>query len=327
MKRSRRTKILATLGPASDSAEMMAKLFEAGADVFRLNMSHLARDRLREQVGAIRGDRGATSGGRSRILADLQGPKLRVGTFGGDAVDAEGGQPLRSRFEQDAPATRSASTCPTPRSSARSSRATASWSTTASCGSRSRRCKPGRAVTEVEVGGKISNRKGVNLPDTVIPVAALTEKDRTDLEAALDAGVDWIGAVLRAAARGRGRGAQDGARPRARHVQDREAAGDQPPRRDPRRVRRRDGRARRSRRRDAAREGAGHPEAHHPRRAPPRQAGGRRDPDARIDDHRARCRPAPRSRTSRPRSSRAPTRSCCRPRAPPASIRSRRSRR
>ena len=53
--------------------------------------------------------------------------------------------------------------------------------------------KPGRAVTRVAVGGKISNRKGVNLPDTEIPVAAMTEKDRTDLEAAIDAGVDWIG--------------------------------------------------------------------------------------------------------------------------------------
>ena len=85
MKRSRRTKIIATLGPASDSAEMMAKLFEAGADTFRLNMSHLARDRLREKVGAIR-EIEARVRRPIAILADLQGPKLRVGTFGGDAA-------------------------------------------------------------------------------------------------------------------------------------------------------------------------------------------------------------------------------------------------
>ena len=97
--------------------------------------------------------------------------------------------------------------------------------------------KPGRAVTRVEVGGRISNRKGVNLPDTEIPVAAMTEKDRTDLEAAIDAGVDWIAHVLRPAAGGRGGGAQDGARARARHDEAREAAGDQPARRHPRRVR------------------------------------------------------------------------------------------
>jgi len=72
MKRSRRTKIIATLGPASDSAEMMAKLFEAGADTFRLNMSHLARDRLREKVGAIR-EIEARAGGRSRSWPTCRG--------------------------------------------------------------------------------------------------------------------------------------------------------------------------------------------------------------------------------------------------------------
>src|SRR5215211_516037 len=80
-RRSRRTKIIATLGPASDSPEMIARLFEAGADVFRLNMSHLPRERLRERVETIRAleDRFKRP---IAILADLQGPKLRVGAFG-----------------------------------------------------------------------------------------------------------------------------------------------------------------------------------------------------------------------------------------------------
>ena len=85
MKRSRRTKILATLGPASESPEMIARLFEAGADVFRLNMSHLPRERLKERVGVIRGLE-ARYRRPIAILADLQGPKLRVGAFGGDGA-------------------------------------------------------------------------------------------------------------------------------------------------------------------------------------------------------------------------------------------------
>ena len=96
MKRSRRTKIIATLGPASETPEMIAKLFEAGADTFRLNMSHLDRDRLREKVAAIR-EVEARYKRPIAILADLQGPKLRVGTFGADSATLKQG----SRFVLD----------------------------------------------------------------------------------------------------------------------------------------------------------------------------------------------------------------------------------
>jgi len=191
MKRSRRTKIIATLGPASDSAEMMAKLFEAGADTFRLNMSHLARDRLREKVGAIR-EIEARARRPIAILADLQGPKLRVGTFGGDAAMLKEG----TRFVLDS--NESAGDAkrvflPHPEILGSLEEGHSVLVDDGKLRLEVEEVKPGRAVTRVAVGGKISNRKGVNLPDTEIPVAAMTEKDRTDLEAAIDAGVDWIG--------------------------------------------------------------------------------------------------------------------------------------
>jgi citrate lyase beta subunit len=139
--------------------------------------------------------------------------------------------------------------------------------------------KVGKAVTTVEVPGRISNRKGVSLPDTVIPVAAMTEKDRSDLEAALDAGVDWVAlsfvqrpedvAEVRKVARGKALVMSKLEKPQAlarldeiMEVSDGLMVA----------------------RGASARKGAGAAEAHHPRRAPARQAGGRRDPDARIDD-------------------------------------------
>src|SRR5215210_4082585 len=191
MKRSRRTKIIATLGPASDSAEMMAKLFEAGADTFRLNMSHLARDRLREKVGAIR-EIEARFRRPIAILADLQGPKLRVGTFGGDAAMLKEG--TRFVFDSNESAGDAKRVfLPHPEILGSLEEGHSVLVDDGKLRLEVEEVKPGRAVTRVAVGGKISNRKGVNLPDTEIPVAAMTEKDRTDLEAAIDAGVDWIG--------------------------------------------------------------------------------------------------------------------------------------
>ena len=85
MRRQRRTKIVATLGPASSDKAMITRLFEAGADVFRINMSHTSHTRMRELVGIIR----AIEAEKARpigILVDLQGPKLRLGTFADGAV-------------------------------------------------------------------------------------------------------------------------------------------------------------------------------------------------------------------------------------------------
>jgi pyruvate kinase len=190
MRRSRRTKIIATLGPASETPEMIARLFQAGVDVFRLNMSHLPRERLLERVAVIRG---VESKFRRpiAILADLQGPKLRVGAFAGDSAMLKTGQ----TFTLDADTgTGDAKRVYLPHPEILSS-LEPGHTVLIDDGKlrlRVKEVKKGKAVTTVEVAGKISNRKGVSLPDTVIPVAAMTEKDRSDLEAALDAGVDWV---------------------------------------------------------------------------------------------------------------------------------------
>jgi pyruvate kinase len=190
MRRDRRTKILATLGPASENPEMIAKLFQAGADVFRLNMSHLPREKLKERVEMIR----AVEAKFKRpiaILADLQGPKLRVGAFEGDGAMLVPGQ----NFTLDAdktPGTKDRVHLPHPEILSSLEPGHTVLIDDGKLRLRVKSVKQGSATTSVEVAGKISNRKGVSLPDTTIPVAAMTEKDRSDLEAALDAGVDWI---------------------------------------------------------------------------------------------------------------------------------------
>ena len=190
MKRSRRTKIVATLGPASDTPEMIAKLFQAGVDVFRLNMSHLPREKLPEKVEVIR----AIEREFKRpigILVDLQGPKLRLGAFAEGFAMIENG----ASFVLDGdPTPGDVHRCYLPHPEILSAlepghaviiddgklRLTVTEVSEA------------RAVTRVEVGGRISNRKGVSLPHTVIPLPAMTDKDRSDLEAGLNVGADWI---------------------------------------------------------------------------------------------------------------------------------------
>ncbi|MBD2748370.1 pyruvate kinase [Microvirga sp. BT688] len=190
MRRARRTKILATLGPASENSEMIEKLFEAGADVFRLNMSHLPREKLKERVAMIRAVE-AKFNRPIAILADLQGPKLRVGAFEGDGAMLVPGQ----SFTLDAdltPGTIDRVHLPHPEILSSLEPGHTVLIDDGKLRLRVKSVKQGSATTSVEVAGKISNRKGVSLPDTTIPVAAMTEKDRSDLEAALDAGVDWI---------------------------------------------------------------------------------------------------------------------------------------
>lgn len=190
MRRSRRTKIVATLGPASSSPEMIAALFQAGVDVFRINMSHMARDKLAEQVAVIR----AVEAKLKRpiaILVDLQGPKLRVGTFSGDGAMLEAGQ----RFVLDAnPAPGDATRVylPHPEILAALEPGHAVLVDDGKLRLTVEEASATTIVCRVVVGGRISNRKGVSLPHTVVPLPAMTEKDRSDLEAGLNAGADWI---------------------------------------------------------------------------------------------------------------------------------------
>jgi pyruvate kinase len=190
MRRQRRTKIVATLGPASSDRAAIAALFTAGADVFRINMSHTPHDRMRELMRVIR-DIEQEHGRPIAALVDLQGPKLRIGAFKDDAVSLA----ADAHFVLDADPTpgdvdrvylphpeiltalRPGHTLLLDDGKVRLSVLEAS---------------PERAVTRVVVGGRLSARKGVSVPDAVLAVSAMTRKDHSDLEAALDAGADWI---------------------------------------------------------------------------------------------------------------------------------------
>lgn len=190
MRRNRKVKILATLGPASSTPDMIEKLFVAGADVFRINMSHTSHDKLRELHGYIR-DIERKLNRPIGILADLQGPKIRIGTFRDKEVVIKAGD----AFVFD--------TNPEPGDAARVHLPHPEIFASVKVGDflllndgRLRveviAATAQRIETTVIFGGTLSNRKGVNLPNTLLPIAALTEKDRADLEAAAAVGVDWI---------------------------------------------------------------------------------------------------------------------------------------
>ncbi len=189
-RRRRRIKIIATLGPASAEKSIVADLFLAGADVFRINMSHASHDMMRQQVAMIREIEEQVDRPIG-ILVDLQGPKLRVGMFANGAEQLLKGDMFR--LDDD----------PTPGTAARVNlphpeileslepghrvliddgkvllRVTAGSKTYADC--------------VVEVAGRVSNKKGVSLPDTTIKTSAMTAKDRVDLEAALEENIDWV---------------------------------------------------------------------------------------------------------------------------------------
>ena len=190
MRRMRRVKILATLGPASQDPAVLAALFEAGADVFRINMSHADHDAMRDRIRAIRALE-VQFGRPVGILLDLQGPKLRVGRFVETGVDLV----KDGRFTLDAdPAPGDATRVhlPHPEILRALRPGHVMLIDDGKVKLRVVEATPERAVSVVEVAGRVSNRKGVSLPDTEIPVSAMTPKDRSDLDAALNEGVDWI---------------------------------------------------------------------------------------------------------------------------------------
>ena len=190
MRRLRNVKIVATLGPASSTYETIRALHEAGADVFRLNMSHGTHDEIAERHKIIRRVEEELSSPIA-ILADLQGPKLRVGVFANEAEDLVEGAKFRLDLDE-------------------------------TLGDINRVCLPHKEIFDalepganllvndgkirlqvedcgsdyancvVTTGGTISNRKGVNVPDVVLPLAALSAKDKKDLEFVCELGVDWL---------------------------------------------------------------------------------------------------------------------------------------
>lgn len=190
MKRHRNVKIVATLGPASSDYETIRALFEAGADVFRLNMSHGTHDEQRARHALVRQvekdlDRPIA------ILADLQGPKLRCGVFVEGGVDIEEGQPFR--FDLDDAAGDAERVClPHPEIFAALTVGSTLLVNDGKLRLKVNACGADFADCVVEVGGMISDRKGVNVPDVVLPLAALSDKDKTDLEFVCQLGVDWL---------------------------------------------------------------------------------------------------------------------------------------
>jgi pyruvate kinase len=190
MRRMRNVKIVATLGPASNDYDTIRALFEAGADVFRLNMSHGSHDELRERHRIIR--QIETDVDRPiAILADLQGPKLRVGVFArGEEELAEG---AKFRFDLDKAAGDGGRVqLPHPEIFAALEVGADLLVNDGKIRLRVEACGADFADCVVIAGGTISNRKGVNVPDVVLPLAALSDKDRKDLEFACQLGVDWL---------------------------------------------------------------------------------------------------------------------------------------
>jgi pyruvate kinase len=190
MRRLRKVKILATLGPASSSQEMVGKLFEAGADVFRINMSHTSHDRMRELVATIRSVE-KEFGRPVGILVDLQGPKLRIGEFEGGSVELANGASF-TLDSDSSPGNDRRVQLPHPEILAALEPGHSLLLDDGKIRLKTVECRPDAAVTTVLVGGTLSNRKGVSLPETEIPVSAMTEKDRSDLEAAVNTGIDWV---------------------------------------------------------------------------------------------------------------------------------------
>ncbi|MCR8724283.1 pyruvate kinase [Frigidibacter sp. ROC022] len=190
MRRQRNVKIVATLGPASDSYEVIRALFEAGADVFRLNMSHGDHDGIRRRHGIIRQIE-KDLGRPIAILADLQGPKLRCGVFKNGSEELEEG--ARFRFDLD-PAEGDATRVQLPHKEIFDALepGTSLLVNDGKIRLKVDDCGRDFAHCTVMIGGTISNRKGVNVPDVVLPVAALSEKDRADLEFVCQLGVDWL---------------------------------------------------------------------------------------------------------------------------------------
>jgi pyruvate kinase len=188
--RTRKVKILATLGPASSDAKMIRRLYLAGADAFRINMSHgdqKTKAKLVEHIRALEKEFHRPS----TILFDLQGPKLRVGHFeGGRAVLENGSRFILDRDESAGNNKRVL--LPHPELFESVKPGTNILIDDGKVRLKVIEVRDDQIVSEVMVGGAVSDNKGVNVPDVLVPIPALTDKDRDDLQFALDQRADWI---------------------------------------------------------------------------------------------------------------------------------------
>ncbi len=190
MRRYRSTKIVATLGPATATESKITELFKAGVDVFRLNFSHGTHRDHRATYLKIRKlekkiDRPVA------VMADLQGPKLRIGTFKDDTVELEAGDRFRLDL-RDQPGSKARVQLPHPEIFEAAKPGTDLLLDDGRIRLRVKKVTAKTIDTEVLTAGTLSNRKGVNVPGVLLRLSALSEKDRADLDFALDLGVDWI---------------------------------------------------------------------------------------------------------------------------------------
>ena len=187
----RKAKIIATVGPSCSDKATLRALFEAGVDVFRLNFSHGTHEEHRARLTMIREIEDETSQPIG-VLLDLQGPKLRVGDLRGGQVELMAGAFFRLDLDE-AIGDETRAPLPHPSVFAALSEQAILLLDDGRLRLRVKRCGTDFAETEVLVGGTLSNHKGVNLPDIVLPISPITEKDRVDLAFGLDLGVDWVG--------------------------------------------------------------------------------------------------------------------------------------
>ncbi|MEB8432711.1 pyruvate kinase [Cocleimonas sp. KMM 6892] len=189
-KLDRRTKIVATLGPSSSDEASIRSLLDAGVSVFRLNFSHGTHEEQKARLDCIR-KLEKEVGRPVGILADLQGPKLRIGTFSEDNVHLDVGQTFTLYLDEH----RGDSTgvkLPHPEVFAAQKVGEELLVDDGKIRLRITELTSNKMVTEVMVGGIISERKGVNVPGVSLPISPLTKKDRIDLKYALEIGVEWV---------------------------------------------------------------------------------------------------------------------------------------
>src|SRR3984885_2798775 len=169
---------------------MMRSLFDAGVDMFRLNFSHGTHDDHKKRFEAIREverDVGRPIG----IMMDLQGPKLRIGTFSEGPIELRSGDRFRLDLETE-PGGRKRVPLPHPEIFAALIPGTDLLLDDGKIRLEVLECGPGYAETCVKIGGRLSERKGVNVPGVVLPLSPFTEKDRYDLVFGLELGADWV---------------------------------------------------------------------------------------------------------------------------------------
>jgi pyruvate kinase len=190
MRRQRKAKIVATLGPSTSSPEIIRGLFEAGVDVFRLNFSHGTQEEHRRRHEILRGIE-AELNRPIGILMDLQGPKLRLGTFAEGQVELNAGEPFRLDLSPE-PGDRRRAPLPHPEVLSALVPGTQLLLNDGRVRLTVKTAGGSFVDTVVVTGGPLSDRKGVNVPGVVLPLSPLTEKDRQDLRFGLDLGVDWV---------------------------------------------------------------------------------------------------------------------------------------